>query len=808
MKKAVAALLSLVLCLGLVGCGGTRTEIREETKTGSYSRVWEAGTDGDVQHDTGALAIDSGWGAVVGVSEVGAMCSAKTETLRAPAYLAAARLLVSEQNMNSKNVAAVLRVLDADGNELGRENVRVCDFDASLTYQDFTFVFPVEEETEATFEIYWPGTNYVRVSEFGIMSKKAENIPDYAAAGEAALGVKEAEQDASIVYEDGALYYFDLFDWMTANAAHAEEQYDIANLVCTLQGLANRDGEHIYLRFRNPDDRFPADTDSEWLKYLTADGGWLADKKVVTVHSPMTLLRLFASSYQGFAAWDGAVPATVNAAATACGVENLLPVRYSTVRNSLYYYVTHAEAFADKPVKVDLGGKFTGKGKIFGTELDSTGSRKNDVYLWAKAQYLDTHKVNSHLMAYHVDAHASNTVFAPYGDLQNMYLSNRDYYIANRAFFFDLSPLIAQVPDDDPEQLALFGGSTQITDGTSIDYATFTSIMEAQARYAESADAAKPIDVGGFTPWHLKYTKFTNPDAMREVDAEWETVRMFSIYNAYVNADAPSYTAMTNASVFQHYPMKDSYTQKGNKTVTETLPTAQERGVNYLLFYMGDYDASAWLNTTMTKLWGDSNRGKLPLCWTFALDIVKRAGHVVDMMYGTATENDYFVAGDNGVGYLNPSAFKAAASKDIYGDLDSWAEYNRKAYERFDIDYTGFLILDSLANVTQDIIECYAKFCKGLATNFQYAGERVEGIETVGSVDANDLNADAFISHANVTPMEIGSRSTFTQLRFILNTPTDVLTFYNRLTEQYPEYNFKVVDPYTFYTLLAQQNNG
>lgn len=42
-------------------------------------------------------------------------------------------------------------------------------------------------------------------------------------------------------------------------------------------------------------------------------------------------------------------------------------------------------------------------------------------------------------MAYHVDAYGSNTVFAAYGDLQNMYLSNRDYYIANKAFFFDLS---------------------------------------------------------------------------------------------------------------------------------------------------------------------------------------------------------------------------------------------------------------------------------------------------------------------------------------------------------------------------------
>lgn len=791
MKKVISLLLGVVLaCTGLAACTTEVTETVEKEKTTAYSKVWTA-SDSDVVHETGDLAIDDGWGAVLD-TEVGSLCTVQTATLGVTVYTAAARLLVNESS-SSKAVACVLRVLDGEGNELGRRNVHINEFEAKLTYQDFSFTFPVEQQTEATFEIYWPGTNYVRVSEFGIMSKSASDLPDFSNTGKSLLGVDIAENE-TIEYSESALYYFDLYDYMLTEAADAEEQYDIANLVCTLQGLVNRDGQRLFVRFM-ASNTFSQNTDDYWLGYMTKEGGFLADKTLVRVKSPKTLLDLFADYYDGFAAWDPQVPATVNAVATACGVDDLLPVRYSTVRNSLYYYIATDPAFAAKPIKVNLGGVFTGKGTVYGTETPSTGSRKNDAYIWAKETYLDTHKTNSHLIAYHVDAYASNTIFAPYSDLQNMFLSNRDYYIANRAFFFDLSPMEFEIPDDDPDQQEI-----DVNEGT-IDYATFTAIMRSQAAYAESVDATVPIDVGGFTPWHLKYTRYTNPLASGEVTCEWETVWQFSIYNAYINADAPSYTAMANASIYMNYPMRESYRQTGSKEIKETLPTADEQGANYIIFFMGDFDASAWLNTAMIKLWNDENRGAIPLCWPLSLNISKRAGHVVDMMYSTATENDYFVAGDNGVGYLNPMAYANALSSDVYGDLDSWAAYNEKVYERFDIDYTGFLITRSSA--TKEIIETYAKFCKGAATNFEYSGEAVEGFSTVSSFDYTSV--PELVKHFSVK--KAGDSSTFKQVRFVLRSPTDVYAIYSQLTsETYADYNFKIVDPYTFYGLLAQQN--
>lgn len=790
MKKILAFLLCAVIGLGMASCQGGEPV---EKEYGPYSQVWRANEEG-VEHDTGDMAIDDGWGSVAD-EQPGALCRVSTKTLYNTAYTAAARLLVSEKGANNKTVAAVLRVLDQDGKELGRTTARVCDFEAPLTYKDFTFTFDAGKTTEATFEIYWPGATYVRVSEFGIMSKTKASLPDFSLTGKEILGTEIAE-DGEIAFNENALYYFDLNTYMTT-VANAEEAYDIANLVCTLQGLVNRDGQRLFVRFQQLN-TFSDDTDAYWLNYLRSEGGWLEGKELVTVNSPATLLKVFDKYYTGFAAWDGKVPATVNAVATACGVDNLLPVRYSTVSNSLYYYVKTAEEFRNKPVKLDLGDKFTGKGMIYGTNIQSTGSRKNDVYLWAKQEYLDTEKTNSHMMAYHVDAYASDTVFAQYVDLQNMFLSNRDYYIMNKCFFFDLSPMAFEIPDDDPDQQDL---DIDFDLGT-IDFQTFSAIMTAQNKYAENVDDTTPIDIGGFTPWHLKYTKFTNPTASGEVTCEWETVYQFSIYNAYINADAYGFTAMANASIYAHFPMKAQYKQKGSKDIKEELPSSTEKGANYLLFFMGDYDSSAWLNTAMIGVWNNSSRGQIPLCWPFSLNISKRAGHVIDMMYSTATENDYFVAGDNGAGYLNPESFADTASQGLYGDLDSWAAYNKPLYEKFDIDYQGFLITRKPAS--KEILECFAKFTKGTAVNFNTT-EKVAGYETVVSIDYESVSQLV----SRFSKKSVGDESNFVSVRFILRTPADVLAIYNTLTsEQYQDYNFKVVDPYTFYGLLAQQNNA
>ena len=125
--------------------------------------------------------------------------------------------------------------------------------------------------------------------------------------------------------------------------------------------------------------------------------------------------------------WDETVPATSNVAATICGVEDRLPVRYSKKINSLYHILTNEYRLE---VKVNLTGMFKNRvsGKITGTNIDSTLSAKNDAYLWAKSKFLDTGKVNATVMANHLDAFSwdKSGLSMTYYNLQVQLLANKD----------------------------------------------------------------------------------------------------------------------------------------------------------------------------------------------------------------------------------------------------------------------------------------------------------------------------------------------------------------------------------------------
>ena len=67
-------------------------------------------------------------------------------------------------------------------------------------------------------------------------------------------------------------------------------------------------------------------------------------------------------------------------------------------------------------------------------------------------------------------------------------------------------------------------------------------------------------------------------------------------------------------------------------------------------------------------------------------------------------------------------------------------------------------------------------------------------------------NVNAFVQ--GFVEKKVGDASTFRQIRFILRSPTDVYELYTALQRpEYAKYNFKLVDPYTFYGLLEQQGN-
>jgi hypothetical protein len=89
---------------------------------------------------------------------------------------------------------------------------------------------------------------------------------------------------------------------------------------------------------------------------------------IVYVDTPLTLFRIFKNYWNGAVIWDRRVPSTVNVAFTAAGVDNLIPISYGTNVDDFYYYAVQQEKIFN--VAFNMNGKFTGKGKIWGTDYE------------------------------------------------------------------------------------------------------------------------------------------------------------------------------------------------------------------------------------------------------------------------------------------------------------------------------------------------------------------------------------------------------------------------------------------------------
>ena len=137
--------------------------------------------------------------------------------------------------------------------------------------------------------------------------------------------------------------------------------------------------------------------------------------------------------------YDPAVPATSNLGSTAAGCEDLLPVRYAPELGSMFDLLVRRMKLTVKLWLVNPDGtsRFTGRGMIPDTDSPSTGSAKIDAYRWALARYVQTGRCAAGVAAYYVDAY---WLQHPDGNPTMHTLSNHDYFIAHRAFFFDLSP--------------------------------------------------------------------------------------------------------------------------------------------------------------------------------------------------------------------------------------------------------------------------------------------------------------------------------------------------------------------------------
>ena len=533
-----------------------------------------------------------------------------------------------------------------------------------------------------------------------------------------AIGMLPVAGAAAADTLDGTLYIFDLKTFL-GTLPDSTAQYDCFKLATALQGLVNREKPQIYFLYESTSFNVQQgfNVDLFWLEQLSMDGKYLSgcakdyDAYPPTLEGFYALLDDFSAFYQGFVLWDHSIPATANVASTAAGVQNLLPVRYPS---ALYDALFTKYSLSD--IQLDLVGKFTG---------ETTGSAKCDAYLWAKEKYLDTGLTNPLRMAYCTDAWI--TEISP---LFWTTLANADFHIAQKAFFWDLSPDASIAPIDDRGQPV----------GT--DVATLNKLLYAQAEQSDF----NIFTVSGFVPWNFKYTSTSDPTVSKlgDVASEWTMINRISSYGGQTEADANAGVGdISNCSLFMHVPLNEEFKCESSTQVLSRLDQCKQKirewlyqcgfiadskvfnwllgpldpCKHYISIYMGDYDSASWTSGILSMLWenGKDDRGKYPLCWPIGTGLADRIPQLFNYLYENAMPNDFFVAGNNGTAYLNATMFEESLRPSGMPDmLPVWEAYNIERNARFDIQVQGFYINTDAATLSTNamprrVMEAYSR---------------------------------------------------------------------------------------------------
>lgn len=567
--------------------------------------------------------------------------------------------------------------------------------------------------------------------------------------------------------------------------------WDHCHAVATLQGIVNRDAPRLYVRSVQA---YGRNVDDFWLEKMSEPGQWLHGRKRETIPDIRALIQRYRKFIKGVVLYDPRVPATSNLASTLAGACDLIALRYDLAPDSLYHQLCGADPHLPvvKRFVTDVGTTvFTGKGTIPGTDLKSSGSAKCDAYLWLKQRYLDAGKVNPSYAAYYIDAYWMKlpTVAPP----NHHQLVNHDFFVGKRAWFFDLNVWPDEACVDDPKQKP------------GLDRQTLQALLKSAYDRGGKKDM---IHIGGFAPWAHKYTTHGKAGGKHDpVPTEWEFIKLASAYNGFGDCDAIGLGAMANASFYQHYPLKPEYPQKWithEQLKQRGYLTADGKvhfdGREFIVFYVGDYDAAAWLYQFMPTAWASPARGKVPLMWCISPVLARRAPMAMDYLRRTATPNDYFAAADNGAGYLNPGMLQEPRPySGLPSGLGAWAAHCKPFYKQWGLTITGFIIDGFAPGLNAKGFACYASFSPNGIVPQKVPPALLHGDMPVLRAD-HDINHGPADAAKHIVARVNARKLPFHWFRNILKSPEWYVAVVDQLKKLNPK--IELLDAPTFFELL------
>jgi hypothetical protein len=526
--------------------------------------------------------------------------------------------------------------------------------------------------------------------------------------------------------------------------------YDEAVAVACLQGVINRDGPRVYVLSQK--DRRPG----YWLDLFSRGGRWLEARRVQALPDIESLVRLAGPRLKGAVVWDPGVPATINVATTAAGVEDAV-VLSPELAQRLHLRVL-----------LDLRGRFSGA---------ETGSCKNDAYRWAVREYLEKGRCSAHRLCLYEDAFGARAR----GDLG--YAVTRDWAVYNRSFVFDLSPWADEAPADDAGQRL------------GLDHETYRMILAAVRRNTAGRQAT---ELAGF----FVFNKYSNvgghKSAHEPVPTEWETVWLITPFGCYQNTATSD---CFNQSLHSQAPRPALRQHPSARTVTLEKKA-------YLCVLMADYDSSTPLYDFFPDSWADPGRGTLPLAWGINPSLLETYPDIIAYAYSTASGQDTFTSDASAAGYTNPDRVPRE-------DLPMFIRHNQRFFREADMDIAP-MVLD-FDQPSADVKDAFLRFAPaGMGTivyDFHNRGGKPpvphvwKGMPVTELINDAGEPADALKTAERMTHaiLDRGDKVPGLYLfRIVWTRPSTVAAALELVRAQLPATQIEVLDPHSFFDLFRR----
>jgi hypothetical protein len=220
---------------------------------------------------------------------------------------------------------------------------------------------------------------------------------------------------------------------------------------------------------------------------------------------------------------------------------------------------------------------------------------------------------------------------------------------------------------------------------------------------------------------------------------------------------------------------------------------------------MGDYDSAAWFQHFASKWWADPARGQIPCSWAFNPNLDRRVPQAMHYVRTKATAQDWFVAGDDGAGYLNPGMLSAPRlDPGVPDGWDAWIRHNTDYFSRYDLAATGFVIDGYAPGMGPRGLAAYQRF-----SPYGLIGQKVPNpglhdgafptiamrIDLHGSPPQAGRTIAGLVSRDDASPQ-------FLPIRTILKSPSWHKATMEAATKACEPRRIEFVDMYTFLELL------